>query len=114
MVTWWSSDLDFVRGNVVFDPLGFSVRDIVPVGYAAFAFVLGCAAGLLVRRTLPAMLAALVGLVAVRALVTDWVRPYLFARIRQDSLGLLHNGGNTALGEQSAQVQLGRQTCCER
>jgi hypothetical protein len=83
MVTWWSSDLDFVRGNVVFDPLGFSVRDIVPVGYAAFAFVLGCAAGLLVRRTLPAMLAALVGLVAVRALVTDWVRPYLFAPLHK-------------------------------
>jgi hypothetical protein len=83
MVTWWSSDLDFVGGNVIFDPLGFGARDIVPVGYAAFAFALGCAAGVLVRRTLPAMLTALVGFVAVRALVTDWVRPYLFSPLHK-------------------------------
>jgi ABC-type transport system involved in multi-copper enzyme maturation permease subunit len=83
MVTSWSSDLDLVRGNVLFDPLGFGVRDIVPIGYAAFAFVLGLAAGLVVRRTLPAMLAALVGFVAVRALVTDWVRPRLFAPLHK-------------------------------
>ena len=53
--------------------------DIAPIGYAAFAFVLGVTAGLLVRRTLPAMLSAFVGFFAVREIVTRWVRPHLFA-----------------------------------
>ena len=46
IVTWWSSDLDLVNGQI-FNPLSFSVRGIVPIGYGAFAFVLGLAAGLL-------------------------------------------------------------------
>jgi len=77
MVTWWSSPIDRVQADI-YSPLAFGVRDIAPIGYAAFAFVLGLTAGLLVRRTLPAMLSALVGFFAVREIVTRWVRPYLF------------------------------------
>ena len=40
MVTWWSSDLDLVNA-APWGLLGFSARDLVPIGYAAFAFVLG-------------------------------------------------------------------------
>ena len=47
----------------------FDQRDIVPVGYAAFAFALGVTAGVLIRRTLPAMAATLVVFVAVRLAV---------------------------------------------
>lgn len=36
-------------------PLVFAARGIVPVGSAAFAFVLGATLGVLLRRTLPAM-----------------------------------------------------------
>lgn len=78
MVTWWSSPLDRVRGNL-FDPLEFGVRGLVPIGYAAFAFALGLCAGMVVRRTLPAMLAVLVGFFTVREVVTKWVRPNLIA-----------------------------------
>jgi len=53
-VSWWSTLLDQVRGDS-FSPLAFGVRDIVPVGYAAFAFVLGVTAGLFARRTMPAI-----------------------------------------------------------
>ncbi len=82
MVTWWSSDLDLVSADP-FDPLGFGVRDLVPVGYAAFAFTLGAAAGLFFRRMLPAMLTALAGYAAVREIVTRWIRPYLFSPSRK-------------------------------
>jgi hypothetical protein len=57
----------------------FDQRDIVPVGYAAFAFALGVALGVLMRRTLPAMLSTLVIFIGVRLAVTYWVRPHLIA-----------------------------------
>jgi hypothetical protein len=82
MVSWWSSQLDQVNANP-FDSLRFGVRDIVPIGYAAFAFALGLTAGLIFRRTLPAMLTALVGFVAAREAVTAWVRPHLFTPLHQ-------------------------------
>jgi hypothetical protein len=73
LVTWWSSPLD--HANMA--PFGsFDKRDIVPVGYAAFAFVLGVTAGLVVRRMLPAMAAVLVAFVAVRLAVSNWARPH--------------------------------------
>jgi hypothetical protein len=83
MVTWWSSQLDKVNADP-FRALTFGVRDIVPIGYAAFAFVFGVTAGLLFRRTLPAMLTALIGFVAVREIVTRWVRPYLFVPLHEN------------------------------
>jgi hypothetical protein len=79
MVTWWSSPLDRVNA----DPFGlFDRRGIVPLGYAAFAFALGVTAGLLLRRTVPAMVATLAVFAGIRLAVTDWVRPYLFAPLR--------------------------------
>ncbi len=78
MVTWWSSLFDLVRAYS-FDPLTFGVRDLTPLGYAAFAFALGVAAGLFTRRTLPAMVTVLVGFAAVRYAVTAWVRPRLIS-----------------------------------
>ena len=47
------------------------------MGYAAFAFALGLTAGLLIRKTLPAMATALFGFIALRLIVQDWVRPRL-------------------------------------
>src|SRR4029077_7621347 len=82
MVSWWSSQLDQVNGNP-FDSLRFGVRDIVPIGYAAFAFALGLTAGLIFRRVLPAMLIALVGFGAVRRAVAAWVPPHLFPALHQ-------------------------------
>lgn len=76
LVTWWSSPLDTVQADR-FRPDFFAERGIVPLGYAAFAFTLGVTVGLLVRRTLPAMAATLVGFVALRVVTTLWVRPHL-------------------------------------
>ena len=82
IVSWWSSQLDYVNADN-FNLLQFGARDVVPMGYAAFAFVLGVAAGLIFRRLLPGMMAALIGFGAVREIVTRWVRPYLFAPIHK-------------------------------
>jgi hypothetical protein len=81
MVTWWASPLDRVRVN----PFGtFDQRAIVPVGYAAFAFALGVTAGVLIRRTLPAMSATLVIFAAARLAFIEWIRPLLLAPAHQD------------------------------
>ena len=90
MMTWWSSPLDLVNGNrftSVFDQ-----RGIVPMGYAAFAFALGVLAGVLIRRTLPAMATALGGFVFVRVAVTFWVRPHLETAVHATSVLRMTSG----------------------
>jgi hypothetical protein len=79
MVTWWSSPLDRVRMTPF---TSFDQRSLVPVGYAAFAFVLGVTAGVLIRRTLPAMATALGGFVAARLVVAHWGRPHLLSPLQ--------------------------------
>ncbi len=73
-VTWWFGPLDHLNANQfgVFDQ-----RDIVALGYAALAFALGVTAGILLRRTLPAMAATLGVFVFVRLSFMVWVRPKL-------------------------------------
>jgi len=65
MLTWWASPIDTVNMNR-FAPGVFDQRGMVAIGYAAFAFALGVTAGVLIRRTLPAMATTLVAFVAAR------------------------------------------------
>lgn len=81
MLTWWSSPLDRVS-QAPFS--SFDFHDVVPVGYAAFAFALGVTAGVLIRRTLPAMAVALFAFVAVRLSFNLLVRPSLLPQAHQD------------------------------
>jgi hypothetical protein len=81
MVTWWSSPIDRVNLNR-FGSGMFGERGITPIGYAAFAFTFGVTAGLLIRRTLPAMAATLVAFVGARLATTYWVRPHFAAPVR--------------------------------
>jgi hypothetical protein len=76
MLTWWSSPIDRVKMSPF---TFFDHRDIVPIGYAAFAFALGVTTGVLIRRMLPAMAVTLVGFVAVRTFIAHSVRTH-FAR----------------------------------
>jgi hypothetical protein len=89
MMTWWSSPIDRVNMNrfPVFDQ-----RGIVPMGYTAFAFVLGVTVGMLVRRTLPAMAIALGGFVVARMAVAIWVRPNLQAPVHLTSVLHMSSG----------------------
>jgi hypothetical protein len=76
VITWWAGPLDHVRGSR-FAPITFATRDIVPLGYAAFAFVLGTTAGLLLRRTIPAMALTLAVFIGIQILVPITIRPNL-------------------------------------
>jgi hypothetical protein len=77
LVTWWSSPLDFAGAAGPF--ANFDARDIAPIGYAAFAFTLGVAAGAVLRRTVAAMGVTLVVFAGVRVAFVEWVRPHLMA-----------------------------------
>jgi hypothetical protein len=80
MANWWYSPLDkaspdrFGAGN-------FAVHGFVPGGYALFAFTLGVTAGLILRRTLPAMAVTLAGFIAARFVVTEWVRAHYMSPV---------------------------------
>jgi hypothetical protein len=89
-VTWWSSPIDRAvnsggSGADPFypriDPLVFAGRGIVPIGYAAFAFILGVTLGVLIRRTVPAMAATLAAYAAVQIATPLWIRPQLASSV---------------------------------
>lgn len=74
LVTRWAHPLDLAAMNHF---ATFDQRDLAPIGYAAFAFVLGVSAGTLIRRTLPAMATTLVAYVTIRVTVAHAVLPRL-------------------------------------
>jgi ABC-2 family transporter protein len=91
MLTWWAGPID--RAAILaggkpsfafsrFNPAIFDTRGIVPIGYAAFAFALGVAVGMLIRRTLPAMAITLALFAAVQIVMPLWVRPHLITPVR--------------------------------
>ena len=64
-----------------FDPGRFDIMGVVPVAYTLFAMALGVAAGVLVRRTVPAIGLTLAVYLAVRMLIDQWVRPHYMAAV---------------------------------
>ncbi|MER5965951.1 transporter [Streptomyces sp. NPDC002057] len=84
-VSWWSGPIDRAvnAGGATdtyfprLDPVAFAARGVVPMAHAAFAFVLGVALGLVIRRTLPAMATTFALYAAVQIVVPMWIRPHL-------------------------------------
>jgi hypothetical protein len=109
LVGWWSSPLYQAANQAGPNSLSvshlsstlFSTTGIVPLGYAAFAFAVGAAAGLLLRRTLPTMAVTLAVFVAIQVLVPMFVRPRLIPPVQttlaastvQLGAGFVHDGG---------------------
>ncbi|MFG1818119.1 ABC transporter permease subunit [Kribbella sp. NPDC049174] len=98
-VTWWSDPIDDAinagqESNSylprMFPPV-FSARGLVPVGYAAFAFALGVAIGLVVRRTLVALAVTLAVVILVQILTPTFVRPHLMAPTDQKIVASAEN-----------------------
>jgi ABC-type transport system involved in multi-copper enzyme maturation permease subunit len=75
MTTWWWSPINKANPNR-FSPGLFGIFGVVPVGYAAFALAVGLLAGVVLRRTLPAMVTTLVAFIVARVVVSLWVRPH--------------------------------------
>ncbi|HEX3714266.1 MAG TPA: ABC transporter permease subunit [Trebonia sp.] len=84
MHAWWADPISkavalgggasVLSGNH-YSWLIFASHGITPLGYAAFAFALGTAAGALIRRTVPAMAATLAIFAVVQVPMPLWVRP---------------------------------------
>lgn len=102
MSTLWNSPHDKVELNAFST---FDARDIVPIGYAAFGLALGVTAGLLIRRTLPAMATVAVVFTATRLVMNKWVRPRLLTpRYLATALNPLSTGfGRTNSGPDTLQ-----------
>jgi len=86
---WWASPIDHAATlgsaagfQIRFFPALFGARGIAPIGYAAFAFVLGVLVGLMIRRTVLAMGVTLAVIAAVQIVFPLWVRPHLIAPVR--------------------------------
>ena len=85
MVNWWSSPIHKADAGYTAFTSGSFHSGVAPAGYAAFAFALGVTAGLLIRRTLPAMAVTLAVFTAVIIAFPLWVRPHLIPPARTTS-----------------------------
>jgi ABC-2 family transporter protein len=86
MHAWWAVPISkaishgggasVLSGNQ-FSWLTFASNGVTPLGYAAFAFALGTAAGALIRHSVPAMAVTLAIFAVVQLPMPLWVRPDL-------------------------------------
>lgn len=101
LVTWWSGPNNALQGNA-FETGRFDIMGVVPVAYALFAMALGIAAGAMLRRTVPAIGLTVAGYIAVRILVTQWLRPHFLTAVTH-AYGLMQNWAPTGAAWQFAQ-----------
>jgi len=91
LLTWVAGPYDeVVQGR--FDPLAFPARNIVPIGYAAFAVVAGITVGLLLRRTVPAMAVTLAAFALLQILLPTVIRPHLQSAVSES---VVYNAAST-------------------
>lgn len=80
LISWWLTPLDRSTGDRF--QLGiFDQQGIVPVAYALFALALGIAAGAVLKKTMPAMAATLVGFVGLRLIVAGIARRHFVSPV---------------------------------
>ena len=94
-LTAWASPIDRAQGWM--SPDTFTVRGLVPIGYAAFAFMAGVTVGMLLRRTVPAMAVTLVVVAAAMALSIVFLRPHLVAQTTYQATLTAENIGGISL-----------------
>lgn len=80
LLTWSASRYDELIGER-FGALTFASRNIAPIGYTAFAFLLGTVIGLLVRRTLPAMALTLALFAVIQVVMPIALRQHLMTPV---------------------------------
>jgi hypothetical protein len=109
MIGWWASPIDHAmalgqsgvgNGNHFprLSPLVFAARGVAPLGYAAFAFALGVTAGVLIRKTLPAMAVTLAVFAAVQFLMPTLVRPHLIPPVQVTAPFNANNNNELMIG----------------
>ena len=73
-MSWWLNPLS-QTGSSRFNPLGFDLQGVAPIGYTLFAVALGIFAGTIWQKVLPAMAVTLAGFVGLRVALTLLARP---------------------------------------
>jgi hypothetical protein len=89
LVMWWRHPFDSLQGRM--SPSGFEIEGLVVPAYAVFALAVGVLAGALLRRTIPAMSAALAAFFAVRLGVAKFARPHYLPSHHERASGLSPN-----------------------
>lgn len=64
LMTWWHMTWTHLEGRIT--PTLYDFEGVAPLAYTAFALALGIAAGAVMRRTVPAMVVAFAGFLAIR------------------------------------------------
>jgi hypothetical protein len=85
LVMWWRGPFDTLQGRM--SPSAFDLEGLVVPAYALYALTLGVLAGLVFRRTVPAMTATLLAFGATRLLVLKFLRPNFLAPLHQAAAG---------------------------
>jgi ABC-type transport system involved in multi-copper enzyme maturation permease subunit len=78
LVSWWHGPLDLAAYDGQW--AAFDIEGIAPVAYTVFALALGTLAGLVVRRTIPAMALTLFVFTGLRVLLAQ-IRPHFMAPV---------------------------------
>jgi hypothetical protein len=103
---WWASPIDAVALDRL-QPMNFGARGLVPVGYALFALAVGTTAGLLLRRTIPAMAVTVAVVAAVQVLLPLGLRQQLIPPVHTtvalemgnlSEMGMSSDGGVSVTG----------------
>src|SRR4029453_19308496 len=78
-------------------------RNVVPIGYAVFALVLGVTIGLLVKRTLAAMAITIAAFIVIQIAMPFFIRPHLMPPVTESVAvnreSLAHADGFGLVGE---------------
>jgi hypothetical protein len=83
---WWRQPFDSLEGRI--SPAAFDIEGLVVPAYAVFALAVGILAGLLLRRTIPAMSLAFGVFVALRLGVEKLVRPQYMEPLQRTAAGV--------------------------
>jgi hypothetical protein len=86
MIDWWDRPINTAGPQLLVTPGQMIFHGILPLGYAAFAFALGTSFGVILRRTVPAMVATVVLFATSAALMSNFVGRHLFLQTSSTSL----------------------------
>jgi len=92
VITWYRAPMDRLTGHFVHN--AYDYEGLVFTAYILFAFGLAVLAGQLLRRSIPAMLVALVPWVAVRLVIEFVLRPHFMAPLPYSYTCSQNCGGN--------------------
>ncbi len=106
LITWYRAPMDRLTGHFIHN--AYDYEGLVLTAYILFGFGLAVLAGQLLRRSIPAMIAALVPWLAVRIFVEFALRPHFMAPLtfsQKCPCGI--KGGNGIVGVPPATGHIG-------